>query len=539
MSLQTSEKFLHEIVSTVASSLELEEVLAAVVRLLSDASAVHACFVYLVEDDERLVLRAASPPYERRSGKIALERGEGLAWWAVEHGEPAFIRENAARRPAREVRPGARGGALPVAPRGADRRRGGDVIGVITAHTEAPREFTEDEVEFLVTSASLVAGAIENARLYEETRRRVAELEQLTELAEAIARAEALDELLPTVVARRAPAPRARAPATSTCSTRRARSSTCARATRSRGARGRRSGSPSSAPSSRAAAAARASPSRSSRTTSCSACSSPRAARASTSRARSRTRPRSAIKKIAADRAAHREEPDQGLLRAARRRAARAATSRAAPRASAATSTSRTSCSSRSRRATRSSARCAARRPGSLFDRRDDSIRALLRVRPPSSEAVLSSGSAASTASSASRSSIGVSNVCQGGPRFADGFEEARHALLGTVVLAGTPAVMAYEELGAYKYLLRVASTAASATRTVDARREARRVRPQRGAQLLATLEEFLRRHGLDQRDRRGALRPPEHAAPAAAPHRRALRPRPPHGRLARWSRSR
>ena len=35
--------------------------LAAVVRLLSDASAVHACFVYLVEDKrERLVLRAAS-----------------------------------------------------------------------------------------------------------------------------------------------------------------------------------------------------------------------------------------------------------------------------------------------------------------------------------------------------------------------------------------------------------------------------------------------------------------------------------------------
>ncbi len=62
MSLQTSEKFLQEIVSTVASSLELAEVLPAVVRLVSDASGVHGCFVYLVED-EQLVLRAASPPY--------------------------------------------------------------------------------------------------------------------------------------------------------------------------------------------------------------------------------------------------------------------------------------------------------------------------------------------------------------------------------------------------------------------------------------------------------------------------------------------
>ena len=61
------------------------------------------------------------------------------------------------------------------------------VIGVITAHTEAPREFTEAEVDFLVSSASLVAGAIENARLYDEMRLRVGELEHLTELAEAVA----------------------------------------------------------------------------------------------------------------------------------------------------------------------------------------------------------------------------------------------------------------------------------------------------------------------------------------------------------------
>ena len=80
----------------------------------------------------------------------------------------------------------------------------GTSIGVISMHTEAPREFTEEEVEFLVSSASLVAGAIENARLYEETRRRVGELEQLPELGEAIAAAETLDELLPAVASRHA-----------------------------------------------------------------------------------------------------------------------------------------------------------------------------------------------------------------------------------------------------------------------------------------------------------------------------------------------
>src|SRR5687768_10941849 len=96
MRLQTAEKTLHQIVSTVASSLELTEVLRAVVRLMSDASGVHACFVYLLsEDGERLILRAASPPYERQAGKVVMERGEGLAWWVAERAEPAFIRDNA------------------------------------------------------------------------------------------------------------------------------------------------------------------------------------------------------------------------------------------------------------------------------------------------------------------------------------------------------------------------------------------------------------------------------------------------------------
>ena len=113
------------------------------------------------------------------------------------------------RRPAHQVRAGARGGALPVARLRPDRRQGrGRHRRHLAATREAPREFTEAEVDVLVSSASLVAGAIENARLYEETRRRVDELEHLTELGETIARAETLGELLPAVAERaRAPAP--------------------------------------------------------------------------------------------------------------------------------------------------------------------------------------------------------------------------------------------------------------------------------------------------------------------------------------------
>jgi GAF domain-containing protein len=168
---------------------------------LTDASAVHACFVYLL-DDQRLVLRAASDPYSALAGQIVLRRGEGLAWWALEHREAALIRDNALDDPRVKYVPELEEEkfqslvAIPVL------GKRGDPVGAFTLHTVAPREFTDAEVEFLVTSASLVAGAIENARLYDETRQRVHELEHLTELAEAAAAADTLDVLGPGVVAR-------------------------------------------------------------------------------------------------------------------------------------------------------------------------------------------------------------------------------------------------------------------------------------------------------------------------------------------------
>jgi sugar diacid utilization regulator/putative methionine-R-sulfoxide reductase with GAF domain len=192
---------LREIISTVGSSLRLADVLAAVVGLLSEASAVHACFVYLREGADRLVLRAASGPYSHLVGRIALERGEGLAWWVAEQRRPSFIRENALADPRVKYVPELEEEqfqsliSVPVI------GRDNEVVGVISLHSEAPREFTDEEVEFLVSCSSLVAGAIENARLYEETTRRVAELEELTELGEMIARAGTLDDLLASVAA--------------------------------------------------------------------------------------------------------------------------------------------------------------------------------------------------------------------------------------------------------------------------------------------------------------------------------------------------
>jgi len=494
MRLQTGEKTLQQIVSTVASSLELTEVLRAVVKLMSDASGVHACFAYLMDDGgERLVLRAASPPYERQAGKVIMERGEGLAWWAAERAEPAFIRDNALADPRTKYFAELEEErfqsllALPVV------GRDGDVIGVITAHTEAPREFSDDEVDFLVTSASLVASAIENARLYEEARLRVSELEQLTELAEAIARADGLDELLGTVVSDSRPLLAAHACHVYLLDPGREELERVAsdpepgnaRPTLglaelgpelARGGRSSRLAVPLVANGELvgllvAEGSARVELGR--------AVASQVAVGIKKVQVIEQLTEKNLIKDFFEELAGGRPRGDlEG-------RAARLGCNLELPHVVLAAEPADESLE----RALRMAA------PGSLFDRREDSLRALVKLPSPNVEFFLGKLRRIH-ADLTEPVAVGMSSICQGEAAFVDGFAEAQQALLGTVVLKGEPTVLAYEELGAYKYLLRVALDGGIRDATVDAVARLAEYDAQRGSQLVTTLEEFLRRHG-------------------------------------------
>jgi GAF domain-containing protein len=483
-----------EIIRTVASSLELDEVLRAVVRLLSDASAVHACFVYLVDDrGERLVLKAASAPYEHLIDRIALDRGEGLAWWAADHREPAFVPDDLLSDPRVKYVPELdeeHFQSLLCVPIFA---RAGSVIGVISVHTEAPREFTDAEVDFLVSSASLVAGAIENARLYNEMRTRVHELEQLAELAEAIAGSATLGELFVVVAERSRRLLRAAAchlyllePGSedlelqaSSPERSEARSSLGLAELGPELARGGRAARLSVplvagdelvglivAEASAAIDLARAVASQT-------------AVGVKKIQLIERLTERNLIKDFFEELAGGRALGDlEG-------RAARLGCDLEQPHVVLAAEPTDEGLE----RALTSLL------PGSLFDRREHSLRALLRVPVGKADRV------ADVVRSVHRDlegpvAIGLSSVCIGPGSFADGFEEASQAVLGTAVLKHEPAVTTFEELGAYKYLLRLAVEGGVRDPTVDAVARIDAYDRQRGSSLLSTLEEFLRRRG-------------------------------------------
>jgi GAF domain-containing protein len=177
---------LYAVIKTVSSSLALERVLGGIVEIATDATACHACFIYFVEGD-RLVLRAASPRYSELVGKLEWGLDEGLTGWVARTKTPEFIRERALEDPRMKFVPELDEDrfqsmvAVPIL------ARDGDVIGVVVLHTEAPREFDDDVLNFLVHTASLVAGAIENAKLYEDANRRVDALTGLTQLSQSLA----------------------------------------------------------------------------------------------------------------------------------------------------------------------------------------------------------------------------------------------------------------------------------------------------------------------------------------------------------------
>jgi len=174
------------VVGVVTSGPDLAHILDRVVDLLTRATACHACFVYL-QAAGQLRLRAASPVYSHLVGRISFGADEGLAGWTMRHGRPGFIRENALDDPRTKFVPELEEErfqsmvAVPIP------SRVGESIGAIVLHTAAPREFDEGIINVLGRAASLVAGAIENARLYEQSRERVEALTRLASLGRDVA----------------------------------------------------------------------------------------------------------------------------------------------------------------------------------------------------------------------------------------------------------------------------------------------------------------------------------------------------------------
>ncbi len=194
--------YLYELIQTIGSGPDLDSILRGVVRLVTEATSCHACFIYFLREDQ-LELKAASHAYAHLEGDVRIPIGEGLTGWVAKTRRSGFIKEGALDDPrVRRAYFPELGDevyqslvSVPVF------ARDGDVIGVITLHAEAPHEFGRSDLDLLEHTASLLTGAIDNARLYDEATARVDHLTDLSRLLQRIASAANREEVLAQVTA--------------------------------------------------------------------------------------------------------------------------------------------------------------------------------------------------------------------------------------------------------------------------------------------------------------------------------------------------
>src|SRR6476469_7297716 len=194
-------RLLTETIAAVNSTLDLQEVLELVASKVAEALGTDACFVYLYDErSDELVLRATrGTSVEEMTRRPRMRPGEGITGTAAAERAPVMIAAQAHLDP-RFKRftnlPEEQYESILAVPILAREK----LEGALNVRTREPREFTAGEVELLLAIAAQVAQSIEHAKLYSHAQRRVAELEALAKISEAVSESLYLEESLEAIV---------------------------------------------------------------------------------------------------------------------------------------------------------------------------------------------------------------------------------------------------------------------------------------------------------------------------------------------------
>ncbi len=183
---------LHRISRAATRSLDLEELLATVVKVLRETIEADRCAIFLYDQSTgTLTLRASDGISADPPGSVTLPLGVGITGQAaltrqLQAAADATSHPNYLDYPHVNDRPFASQVSVPLISRSP-----GGLLGVLNVMSLERRVLSPEELDFLEIAAGEISIAIENARLYSETdaelRRRIAQLELLQQLWRAIA----------------------------------------------------------------------------------------------------------------------------------------------------------------------------------------------------------------------------------------------------------------------------------------------------------------------------------------------------------------
>ena len=156
--------FLHEIGSRMAAADPFHTVLSRIVSFVSSLVLCDSCFIYVLNQDDELVLCASKNPHPDIVDRLKLRVGQGITGWVAEHREPVAVERHAFQDPRfrvfRELPEDEYEAFLsvPVLSRG-------KLVGVINVQHRLPHEFSRREIQLISMIGFLVGAEIEMARL--------------------------------------------------------------------------------------------------------------------------------------------------------------------------------------------------------------------------------------------------------------------------------------------------------------------------------------------------------------------------------------
>ena len=162
-------KALSDISRAIASELYLEDILRLIVVVTAQAMGSNICSLMLIDDKTgKLVIRATQSISEEYNKKPPLKVGEGVAGKVAESNKPVVVKDIANKKEYKYQDIARKEGlssllCVPLSVKG-------KVIGVINCYTPKPHDFTETEVNVLISIANQAAVAIENTELMVKSR---------------------------------------------------------------------------------------------------------------------------------------------------------------------------------------------------------------------------------------------------------------------------------------------------------------------------------------------------------------------------------
>ncbi len=156
-------KILRSIVQEVSSAPNLDSAMRIIVERVRSSMAADLCSIYLLNPPHHsYILRASTGLKPETIGQISLKPNEGLIGYVAEEKRPINL-TNAQQHERFRLFPES-GEELFHGFLGIPIIQHGEVLGVLVVQQKAKREFSEDEVAFLVTVSAQLAGVITQAK---------------------------------------------------------------------------------------------------------------------------------------------------------------------------------------------------------------------------------------------------------------------------------------------------------------------------------------------------------------------------------------